>query len=73
MADLSPRRRRRPRPDADRQCARAARSAALEWLEALEPMLQHALETLAGPFDHGAAGAATRPGPTCPTREESPR
>jgi molybdenum cofactor biosynthesis protein B len=31
--------------------------AALESLAALEPTLGHALETLAGPFDHGAAGA----------------
>jgi molybdenum cofactor synthesis domain-containing protein len=31
--------------------------AALESIEALEPTLRHALETLAGPFDHGAAGA----------------
>lgn len=28
---------------------------ALESLEALEPILDHALETLAGPFDHGRA------------------
>ncbi|HUQ43321.1 MAG TPA: MogA/MoaB family molybdenum cofactor biosynthesis protein [Candidatus Limnocylindria bacterium] len=37
--------------------------AALESLSALEPTLRHALETLAGPFDHGAAGAghAARP------------
>jgi molybdenum cofactor biosynthesis protein B len=33
--------------------------AALESLAALEPTLRHALETLAGPFDHGAA--ADRP------------
>src|SRR6185436_9214683 len=31
--------------------------AALESLAALEPTLGHALETLAGPFDHGVAGA----------------
>jgi molybdenum cofactor synthesis domain-containing protein len=31
--------------------------AALESLAALEPTLGHALETLAGPFDHGPAGA----------------
>lgn len=31
--------------------------AALESLAALEPTLGHALETLAGPFDHGTAGA----------------
>src|SRR4051794_41046311 len=37
--------------------------AALECIGALEPTLRHALETLAGPFDHGAAGAghAARP------------
>ncbi len=34
--------------------------AALESLEALMPVLPHALETLAGPFDHGAARAAGR-------------
>jgi molybdenum cofactor biosynthesis protein B len=33
--------------------------AALESLAALEPTLGHALETLAGPFDHGAEGAGT--------------
>jgi molybdopterin adenylyltransferase len=32
---------------------------ALESLAALEPVLEHALETLAGPFDHHAAGAAS--------------
>ena len=31
--------------------------AALESLAALEAVLDHALETLAGPFDHGAGGA----------------
>jgi hypothetical protein len=31
--------------------------AAIESLAAIEPTLAHALETLAGPFDHGAAGA----------------
>ncbi len=38
-------------------------AAAVESLAALEPTLGHALETLAGPFDHDAAGAgeATRP------------
>lgn len=37
--------------------------AALESIAALEPTLHHALETLYGPFDHGAIGAgqATRP------------
>jgi molybdenum cofactor synthesis domain-containing protein len=29
---------------------------ALESLEAIEPVLDHALETLAGPFDHGGGG-----------------
>lgn len=33
---------------------------ALESLEALIPVLTHALETLAGPFDHGAARAGGR-------------
>ncbi|HJW22978.1 MAG TPA: MogA/MoaB family molybdenum cofactor biosynthesis protein, partial [Candidatus Limnocylindrales bacterium] len=32
--------------------------AALESLAALEPTLRHALETLAGPFDHGVDGAS---------------
>lgn len=31
---------------------------ALESLTALEPILDHALETLAGPFDHGTVGRA---------------
>ncbi len=33
---------------------------AIESLETLIPILDHALETLAGPFDHGAARAAGR-------------
>ena len=33
---------------------------ALESLAALEPVLDHALETLAGPFDHGAGAAEDR-------------
>jgi molybdenum cofactor synthesis domain-containing protein len=37
---------------------------ALESLAALEPVLDHALETLAGPFDHGASGG---PGSAEPT------
>jgi molybdenum cofactor synthesis domain-containing protein len=40
--------------------------AALESLEALEPTLRHALETLAGPFDHGAAGAGHEARPDLP-------
>ena len=40
--------------------------AALESLEALAPTLRHALETLAGPFDHGAAGAGQRARPDLP-------
>lgn len=40
-------------------------NGAIESLEAIIPVLDHALETLAGPFDHGAAGesaaAATLP------------
>ncbi|HYK95776.1 MAG TPA: MogA/MoaB family molybdenum cofactor biosynthesis protein [Candidatus Dormibacteraeota bacterium] len=43
--------------------------AALECLEALEPTLQHALETLGGPFDHGAAGAGTAARPDLPDPE----
>jgi molybdopterin adenylyltransferase len=34
--------------------------AALESLAALEPTLAHALETLAGPYDHGAAAGGQR-------------
>jgi molybdenum cofactor synthesis domain-containing protein len=40
--------------------------AALESIEALEPTLRHALETLAGPFDHGAAGAGHEARPDLP-------
>ena len=40
--------------------------AATESLEALEPTLQHALETLGGPFDHGAAGAGHAERPDLP-------
>lgn len=40
--------------------------AALESLEALAPTLRHALETLAGPFDHGAAGAGGPARPDLP-------
>lgn len=40
--------------------------AALESLAAIEPTLGHALETLAGPFDHGAAGAAHSGRPDLP-------
>ena len=37
-------------------------AGALESLAALEPLLEHAMETLAGPFDHGAgAGAGGAP------------
>lgn len=42
---------------------------AVESLEALLPVLPHALETLAGPFDHGVARQAGRgdlPGPDAP-------
>lgn len=34
-------------------------NGALESLEAIVPILDHALETLGGPFDHGAQGGAT--------------
>ena len=40
--------------------------AALESIEALEPTLRHALETLVGPFDHGAAGAGHAQRPDLP-------
>jgi molybdenum cofactor synthesis domain-containing protein len=40
--------------------------AALECIEALSPTLQHALETLGGPFDHGAAGAGHEGRPDLP-------
>jgi molybdopterin adenylyltransferase len=43
--------------------------AALECLEALEPTLHHALETLGGPFDHGAAGAGHAARPDLPDPE----
>ena len=51
--------------------------AAIESLAALEPTLGHALETLAGPFDHGAAttGGARldRPAPApVPSRPATP-
>jgi molybdenum cofactor synthesis domain-containing protein len=36
-------------------------AGALESLEAIVPLLGHALETLAGPFDHRVAAAAGRP------------
>lgn len=40
--------------------------AALESIDALAPTLRHALETLAGPFDHGAAGAGHAGRPDLP-------
>ena len=40
--------------------------AALESIEALAPTLHHALETLAGPFDHDAAGAGGTARPDLP-------
>ena len=40
--------------------------AALESIDALAPTLRHALETLAGPFDHGAAGAGHKARPDLP-------
>jgi molybdopterin adenylyltransferase len=46
--------------------------AALESLEALEPTLRHALETLAGPFDHGVAAASGRPDLPEPSVTPSP-
>lgn len=41
--------------------------AALESIEALAPTLRHALETLAGPFDHGAAGGGGPSRPDLPS------
>ncbi len=35
--------------------------AALESLDAIVPVLDHALETLAGPYDHAAAGSGANP------------
>ena len=43
--------------------------AAIETIEALEPTLRHALETLGGPFDHGAAGAGHEARPDLPDPE----
>ena len=43
--------------------------AAVESLEALEPTLHHALETLGGPFDHDAAGAGGAARPDLPDPE----
>lgn len=40
--------------------------AALESIAVLEPTLRHALETLVGPFDHGAAGAGHEARPDLP-------
>ncbi len=44
--------------------------AALESFEVLEPVLVHALETLAGPFDHAAAEAVA--GPESPPAADLP-
>jgi molybdenum cofactor biosynthesis protein B len=41
-------------------------AAAIESLAALEPTLGHALETLAGPFDHDTAGAGDAARPASP-------
>lgn len=43
--------------------------AALECIEALAPTLRHALETLGGPFDHGARGAGSPIRPDLPNPE----
>lgn len=43
--------------------------AALESIAVLEPTLRHALETLVGPFDHGAAGAGHGARPDLPDPE----
>jgi molybdenum cofactor synthesis domain-containing protein len=39
---------------------------AIESLEAIVPVLDHALETLAGPFDHGSAGRGSSVDPVDP-------
>jgi molybdopterin adenylyltransferase len=44
---------------------------ALESLEVVVPVLEHALETLAGPFDHAAAAAAGRQDLPAGTREDA--
>ncbi len=44
---------------------------ALESLEAIVPVLDHALETLAGPFDHGSAARDAAPGAATPASEVS--
>ncbi len=44
---------------------------ALESLETVIPLLDHALETLAGPFDHGAARASGRRDLPPGTREDA--
>jgi molybdenum cofactor synthesis domain-containing protein len=46
--------------------------AALESLAAIEPTLVHALETLAGPFDHGAKGVGGAPRPDLPGPHAAP-
>ena len=46
--------------DASSSTCRAARRAPSKSLEALVPVLDHALETVAGPFDHDATGAQER-------------
>ncbi len=49
---------------------------ALESLEAIVPVLDHALETLAGPFDHAVAAAAGRtdiPDPSVPSSADETR
>lgn len=46
-------------------------NGALESLEAVVPVLEHALETLAGPFDHAAARASGRTDLPAGTREDA--
>jgi molybdopterin adenylyltransferase len=44
---------------------------ALESLDAIAPVLEHAIETLAGPYDHGRA-ARTAPAPPTPASDGGP-
>jgi molybdenum cofactor synthesis domain-containing protein len=54
-------------------CLPGSPRGALESLAAMEPILAHALETIAGPFDHGAAGTPATPAtPAAPAAPAAP-